>query len=112
MSISKAFVELMGGTIQIKSVEGAGSTFSFTLPYKLVNRSVNFSPDTKGLADKSPALCILIAEDDEVSTLLLKKILQDQNSTILFAENGWEAVELVQHHPEIKLWCLWILKCR
>ena len=34
LSISKAYVEMLGGTIRVESVEGAGSTFSFTLPYK------------------------------------------------------------------------------
>ncbi len=33
LSISKALVELLGGTIKVASVEGSGSTFSFTLPY-------------------------------------------------------------------------------
>jgi len=46
---------------------------------------------------------ILIAEDDELSTLLLRKNLKGEDVTILRAENGWEAVELVGHHPEISL---------
>ena len=56
-------------------------------------------------------LSILIAEDDAMSALLLKRNLKGENLTILSAENGWEAVELVQHHPEINIWCLWTLKC-
>lgn len=36
LSISKAFVEMLGGTIHVESVEGSGSTFSFTLPYHRV----------------------------------------------------------------------------
>ena len=46
---------------------------------------------------------ILIVEDDEVSTLLLKRTLKNENSTLLCAVNGLEAVEIVQHHPEINL---------
>ncbi len=38
-----------------------------------------------------------------MSALLLKKSLKDENFTFLCAENGWEAVELVQVHPEINL---------
>ena len=101
LSISKGFVELMGGTISVESIEGAGSTFTFTLPY---------NPEYPALTTQYSVLstqhsehCILIVEDDEVSTLLLKRNLKEENITLLCAENGWEAVELVQHHPEINL---------
>jgi CheY-like chemotaxis protein len=47
--------------------------------------------------------CILIVDDDSMSTLLLQKNLKGEKIAILYAENGWEAVELVRHHPEINL---------
>ena len=102
LSITKAFVELLGGTIHVDSVHGAGSTFSFTHPY---NPSLLLQPETSALGTQHSALSftILIAEDDAVSTLLLKRNLKGENLSILCAENGWEAVELVQHHPEINL---------
>jgi PAS domain S-box-containing protein len=104
LSISKAFVEMMGGMIRVDSVEGAGSTFCFTLPYNPVNIHESTSLSGQALSEKDPpSLTILIAEDDDVSTLLLKRNLKGENITILCAENGWEAVELVEHHPEINL---------
>jgi len=103
LSISKAFVEMLGGTISVVSVEGAGSTFSFSLPYKPAGRAQGSSDAKPDAADSAPGFCILIAEDDDLSTLLLKKNLKGENITILCAENGWKAVELVQHHPEINL---------
>ncbi len=100
LSISKALVEMLGGTIHVESVEGAGSTFSFTIPYKPTHH-----PEHSALRTQHSALSftILIAEDDDVSTLLLKRNLKGENITILCAGNGWEAVELVEHHPEISL---------
>ena len=103
LSISKAFVEMMGGSIKVESVEGAGSNFSFTLPYHPVSKLEIAEHTAVDTAVAKPALCILIAEDDPTSTLLLQSILKAQNISILCAENGWEAVELVQHHPEINL---------
>ena len=88
LSITKAYVDMLGGAIRVESVEGEGSTFLFTLPYNPV---------------LIPALCILIAEDDEMSTLFLKNSLKGGNINILYAENGREAVELVQHHSEINI---------
>ena len=103
LSISKAFVELLGGTIRVESVEGAGSTFAFTLPYTPVITAEASSAAIPDSAEEAPGICILIAEDDDVSTLLLKRNLKGENITTLCAENGWEAVELVQHHREINL---------
>ena len=100
LSISKAFVELFGGTIKVEAVEGAGSNFTFTVPYTPLNEL-----EDSALSTQHSALHfnILIAEDDAVSTLLLKKSFKGENITFLCAENGWEAMELVQHHPEINL---------
>lgn len=101
LSISKAFVEMLGGSLRVESAVGAGSTFSFTLLY--VSKYALRAPVAKKTDDSPPAVTILIAEDDELSTLLLRKNLKGEDVTILRAENGWEAVELVGHHPEISL---------
>ena len=103
LSISKAFVELMGGTIRVDSAEGAGSTFSFSLPYYPVNTAKNSAQALQAKSDVAATLTILIAEDDDMSTLLLTRNLKAENVSILSAENGWEAVEMVRHHPEINL---------
>ena len=103
LSITNSFVELLGGTIQVESIDGAGTTFSFTLPYNPVNEPEISSPTVQFGYEAASSLCILVAEDDAMSTLLLKKSLKGENITIFCADNGWEAVELIQHHPEINL---------
>ncbi len=103
LSISKALVEILGGTIRVESSEGAGSNFTFTLPYNPVSSPVTSVPAFMHPSDEPQALTVLIAEDDDLSTILLKKNLKGQNLNILCAENGWEAVEIVGHHPEISL---------
>ncbi len=104
LSISKAFVEMLGGAIKVESVVDAGSTFSFTLPYKKPVSTPEISlPIVNKAVDSPPSVCILIAEDDSISTILFQKNLKGENITILCAENGWEALELVGHHPEINL---------
>ena len=72
LSISKAFIELLGGTIHVESVEGAGSTFTFTLPYKPNHPHVILSAakDPSPLSAITNAHTILIAEDDAMSTIL------------------------------------------
>ena len=105
LSISKAYVEMLGGTIQVESREGQGSRFSFTLP-DILSRSTQKSPSSSVIqepAKTAPGMTILIAEDDEMCRLLLQKSLTGENITILYAVNGKEAVELVKCHKEITL---------
>ena len=95
LSITKAYVAMLGGTIQVESIEGKGSTFTFTLPY---NPPVTTVP-TKAVS----SLLLLIADDDDITRILLKKILKNENMTFLYAHNGQEAVDLAKLHPEINL---------
>ena len=105
LSISKAFVEMLGGTIQVESIEGKGSKFTFTIPYNLTGLpKINLpSADKAEPAGYLSGITILIAEDDEVSNLLIKKSLKEENITTLFAENGQEAVAMIEYHPEINI---------
>ena len=106
LSISEAYVAMLGGTIRVESVAGRGSAFFFTLPYNPTTNSSNIKPRshvTKEIAASNPDLTILIAEDDKVCSLVLKMYLKGDNITILSAVNGKEAVELVKKHPEINI---------
>ncbi len=104
LAITKGFVELLGGSIRVDSVEGSGSNFVFTTPYSPVN-PISHHLLTAKMDDVFPLspFCILLVEDDSTSTLLLEQMLKGRNITFLVAENGFEAVELVQLHPEINL---------
>ena len=92
LSITKAYVTMLGGAIRVESQEGAGSTFTFTLPY-----------NPPFITQRSAFSTVLIVEDDDINRILLKMILKDENMTIHYAHNGQEAVELAKQHPEINL---------
>ena len=107
LSISKGFVELLGGRIWVESAHGGGARFMFTLPYNSSGSDKKLQPDADPAIPQSPVsepgLTILIAEDDEISCILLKIFLKTDNVTLLSAGNGKEAVEMVALHPEIDI---------
>lgn len=105
LSISKAYVEMLGGTIRVESREGNGSKFIFTLPFNPpVIRKLEHQPGvSKDAPGSLTGTTILLAEDDAVSRVLIKRCLQGENMTILDAWNGREAVEFTLKHPEIEL---------
>lgn len=104
LAISKAYVEMLGGSISVTSKVGSGSVFSFTIPLKFDENqeaASNATPIDSCEYDENRT--ILIAEDDNINFLLLKKILMVKNYTILRAANGQQAIDICKENPEIDL---------
>jgi signal transduction histidine kinase/CheY-like chemotaxis protein len=105
LAISKAYVEMLGGSIKLESKIGKGSVFSFTIPlvYDKVEmitvQHIKNKPNIKGEEEGT----ILIAEDDNINFLLFQRIMRDQNYKIIRAENGQEAVNICLSNPHIDL---------
>jgi len=106
LSISKAFIEMLGGKIWVESTDGKGSSFYFTLPYNTeIHLENNFNNDSSSPVEIEPKyqLKILIAEDDEASEMLVSMAVQKFAKEIILARTGLEAVEACQNHQDIDL---------
>jgi hypothetical protein len=105
LSITKAYIEMLGGKIWVKSQKGIGSTFYFTLPYNAAptkETSVQqIVPSEK--IDKFRKLKILIAEDDKVSEMLMDLTIKMFGKEILKASTGLKAIEACKKNPDIDL---------
>ncbi len=94
---------MSGGSIHLESEYGVGSVFSFKIPLKYDTKDVIIKVEEKTNDVCSLDKVILIAEDDTINFLLLKKILELRRYIVLRANNGQEAVTICEMKQNIDL---------
>jgi hypothetical protein len=106
LSITRAYVEMLGGKIWVESAEETGSAFFFTLPYNN-RRTEQALIEDKVQADIASQdfkqITILIAEDDETSKVLISLYINDFGKNIMVARTGTEAIGICRNNPDIDL---------
>jgi PAS domain S-box-containing protein len=105
LSISKAYVEMLGGKMWLSSELGRGTIFNFTIPYKK-SSSKNITDIASAVElnfEFKTAKTLLIAEDEDSNFILLEEILSDSGINIIRAVDGIEAVNICQTNSNIDL---------
>lgn len=100
LAISRRLAQLMGGDISVTSETNCGSTFTVTIPMAGSETPVEETPVIAAEIQSLLGCRVLAAEDIEVNRLVLEDILTEAGASVVFAENGKIAVDLVVAQSE------------
>jgi CheY-like chemotaxis protein len=106
LSISKAYVEMLGGILWVDSDEGKGTKFSFTVPLNEETLPKFPTGQKADLLKKSAKkeyfdLHVLVAEDDKITSRYIKELLRCKK--ISFVETGVDAVEFCRKNSDVDM---------
>jgi two-component system, sensor histidine kinase len=99
LSISKKLAEMMGGEINVESVPDRGSLFWFTVNLGYSEIELKSQTRSMKIPNLSKHLRVLVAEDNQVNQMIIKKMLEKLGHTVLLVSNGLEAVNMFKESP-------------
>lgn len=100
MAITKNYVDMMHGTISVKSEKGKGTEFVIELPLKAVERKDEIPMEKLADVSKVRNLRILMAEDNDLNAEIASYQLRESGMIVTRVSNGKEAVDIYEKTPE------------
>lgn len=98
MAITKEYVHMMGGKIDVESKKGIGTTFTVEIPLELTEQDIHQKQEEPAHRDLT-GVNVLMAEDNDLNAELATVMLEDAGMVVTRASDGKEAVERFKNHP-------------
>lgn len=99
LTIVKKLIKILGGRINLNSVVGKGSSFSFELQFRIGSPLIIVKEKTKTYDDSSlKNKKILLVEDNKINQMITEKMLRNKGIFCKIIDNGEDAIEIVKNN--------------
>ena len=98
MGITKKLIELMDGTIEVKSTQGEGSQFTVTIPCRKASEEDSLVKRNSNLRNKNclNGIRILLVEDNEINTEIARELLMEEGCIVETANDGVACIDMLE----------------
>ena len=98
MGITKKLIELMNGTIEVKSKQGEGSSFTVTVPCRKALKEDTLEKKNTNLDNKNclNGVRILLVEDNEINIEIARELLMEEGCLVETANDGVACIDMIE----------------
>ena len=98
MGITKKLIELMNGTIEVKSKQGEGSSFTVTVPCRKALKEDTLEKKNANLHNKNclNGVRILLVEDNEINIEIARELLMEEGCLVETANDGVACIDMIE----------------
>ena len=96
LAICKSLVDLLGGSINLYSIKGEGTTVSLMLDFNEPTELLTNQPTQ--MHSQHPPMTVMLVEDDQTNRLVVRHYLESMGHEVMIAEDGDIAIELLNQY--------------